>query len=1006
MATVSDITYGNFTPALYTPDYSFLRYALDKKSSQYEQGLQSVSSSYNVLKKNLTDPINAQRRDEYLKSANAQLQKMASSDLSLQENVNSANSIFQPMATDAAFLYDSSHTENNQRQLAKMKSWAESDDPETRKKFNQDIYNYVAGDLDSLKTANGDMSKYKVEGRSAFAYQDPLEKVQKAAKEYGFQFKKDVDGGTYLYSIEGGPEGRVSYMEFAKEILGNDDQYKQQTQILAKQHTSNLLSVAKKQSDNIGLSDEQILGKIGNSTYESLKTKHKTQIDGIKKDVDTSIADADAIITAATANGTINTPEVQQMINQKYAEAANKNKQYTSNLSYYTDRYGDDKTSKDKKAQYIKDFSTDPTSIFYNLYSMDDINRFANVRSLIGSTGIKKNEAYFEGFRINNEAQRIQENILNGIHDNSVQDRAENRQEQHEDWLESGKPTNGSNGVGSGGTGSGNGGSTKGPEIRYADQSTVNVTKTEGLTNLKNKLDTHAQNALNYLTTQNGGALSSLLTMGVKRDDISTLREYFINQNTDPNYKGTKEQRDALLNTYTALLSNAKATGDIKFRNELNSLHGKDVSQIDFHTLLDSAFSNYVPKNKDEYDNGYLMWQEHKKEMEQVKKYSTLFLAGRDAVVAGIKKDPAFEGLIVKNADGKDGLYGKEDVIKRLKKYNNITDDEKAEIASEYVNGTLDYTFHRSRIQGKEARETPAYSEITINGKKIKFDEEALFKHEPKEYKKLIDRVNNEIPIPNLPNELASHVESSPMFTIYGETQKNIVNVLTSPTLTNSDIKIYNGPNDNQNVDPKDQVAIRAKLTDKNFVEEGGVKVITQSGATGGLAVQVTVRAARNKDEKESGEYGKTYLFPIDINKTSSDVLKSFHTIQQASVYQSIKESGKTANMFDLTGLGVKVDVHPLMKGADTGEFTVTRQVFDKATNGFKEETFTKKYDLSKYTYEELKDYILKTVVNPSVYQRLDVNAQTAKTNIVTPGNPFTGSADDIKQAMHKKYGF
>ena len=113
MATVADITYGNFNPVLYTPDYSFLRYALYKKSSQYEQGLQSVSSSYNALKKNLTDPINAQRRDQYLKSANAQLQKMASSDLSLQENVNAANSVFQPLATDKAFLYDSYHTENN-----------------------------------------------------------------------------------------------------------------------------------------------------------------------------------------------------------------------------------------------------------------------------------------------------------------------------------------------------------------------------------------------------------------------------------------------------------------------------------------------------------------------------------------------------------------------------------------------------------------------------------------------------------------------------------------------------------------------------------------------------------------------------------------------------------------------------------------------------------------------------------------------------------------------------
>ena len=58
----TDIQYGGLDPVLYTPDFTFLRYVLDKKTALYEQGLKSVSSAYNNLKKETTDPENAKKR--------------------------------------------------------------------------------------------------------------------------------------------------------------------------------------------------------------------------------------------------------------------------------------------------------------------------------------------------------------------------------------------------------------------------------------------------------------------------------------------------------------------------------------------------------------------------------------------------------------------------------------------------------------------------------------------------------------------------------------------------------------------------------------------------------------------------------------------------------------------------------------------------------------------------------------------------------------------------------
>ena len=50
----TDIQYGGLDPVLYTPDFTFLRYILDKKTSSYEAGLKQASSAYNNLKKELS----------------------------------------------------------------------------------------------------------------------------------------------------------------------------------------------------------------------------------------------------------------------------------------------------------------------------------------------------------------------------------------------------------------------------------------------------------------------------------------------------------------------------------------------------------------------------------------------------------------------------------------------------------------------------------------------------------------------------------------------------------------------------------------------------------------------------------------------------------------------------------------------------------------------------------------------------------------------------------------
>ena len=203
----TDLVYNTIDPVLYTPDYAFLKYALDKKQARYDQGLDAVSSAYNNLKKNLTDPVLKERRDQFLKDAQGQLQKIASSDLSLGENINAANNVFDPLATNPAFIYDAYQTDRVNKGIQEMDDWAKSADMEVRKQYNPEIKAWLNRDLDSIRNGNGDIKNYHVQNRETFAAVDAQDILAKAAKDYGYTFKMDVPGHPYIVSVTGGTTG-------------------------------------------------------------------------------------------------------------------------------------------------------------------------------------------------------------------------------------------------------------------------------------------------------------------------------------------------------------------------------------------------------------------------------------------------------------------------------------------------------------------------------------------------------------------------------------------------------------------------------------------------------------------------------------------------------------------------------------------------------------------------------------------------------------------------------
>ncbi len=106
----------------FDPNLNYYSNVLSTKQQQYDSGLQKVNSIYgSVLNSPLLRVDNIQRRDKYFKSIEQDLQKVAGMDLSVDQNVNIATQLFDPVLKDQYIVKDMMYT----RQLGKSYDTAE-----------------------------------------------------------------------------------------------------------------------------------------------------------------------------------------------------------------------------------------------------------------------------------------------------------------------------------------------------------------------------------------------------------------------------------------------------------------------------------------------------------------------------------------------------------------------------------------------------------------------------------------------------------------------------------------------------------------------------------------------------------------------------------------------------------------------------------------------------------------------------------------------------------------
>jgi len=191
-------------PYLYDADFNRIDRLMYQRESLYKQGAQKVKNLYeSAFNSPMLRDSNIQNRDAYLKTITDSLKKVSATDLSLLQNQQNAESLFEPVVNDKNLLHDIRYTRQLYSGMSQAESYRNSSDPATRKMYWETGVKAMQYQAEEYRKADPNSAL----GMAAPKYTpnvDLMSLAQKAYKESGISVKEDVIKGRYIWSMKNG----------------------------------------------------------------------------------------------------------------------------------------------------------------------------------------------------------------------------------------------------------------------------------------------------------------------------------------------------------------------------------------------------------------------------------------------------------------------------------------------------------------------------------------------------------------------------------------------------------------------------------------------------------------------------------------------------------------------------------------------------------------------------------------------------------------------------------
>lgn len=369
-------------PVLAETDFNFVDKVLQRKQGLYQQGLEKVKNSYDsILYAPLTDKENFPIRDKYITQAKEDLKNLSSSDFSLPENIQAAQSIFSPFWTDEFIVKDTNLTRWYQSQGQKLSSWKDASDPKIREQYSGITAMYLNNGLEELKNAGRNKDAYdKLQKREAVPFANIEKYLEDMAKSDKMEIVWDAESpdGAYLVSTLNGERSKQKFANWAQGMIGNN--FYEQFRVTGVVENEERFKKIKQAFPT--MSDDQIRATIANDVVNELDRGYTKR----KSEVAVQIAEIDAMLK--------NLPKTLTPKNQEYLMQLAENKTALIGRAAAIDEEYKYFNTKDKEK--IKNYvTTSPDIYFATLAKQRTIDNWATGKASIESKTVKENSAWF-----------------------------------------------------------------------------------------------------------------------------------------------------------------------------------------------------------------------------------------------------------------------------------------------------------------------------------------------------------------------------------------------------------------------------------------------------------------------------------------------------------------------------------------------------------------------------------------------------------------------------------
>lgn len=353
------------------------------KQQQYMQGFNQVNSIYNSTfnKPVLGEEVNMLKQ-QYMTDITKQLKDFSSLDLSLPQNIETAEKAFEPMINDQVLNANRSLTANAQSQLGVAESYELSDDPKKRSQYHpaakQDIYDM----MEEITEAGLDPKNYqKIANRKFTPFFDIKQDIiDRFKSEKGMDLVYDEVQGNYIVKTANGERSLQNYEIMASDVL-NDPKYNAQLSIQARVEMNRKIRQTRAAMPNATRQQarEAVIQGMGNEAseyYGNLAEGLKTQASTLRQNL--------------TAMGPIETDPSKPGYDPRRLEIA---QNYGSQIAGLENKRV---SIVGRKADLIKSMSVNPEGYLAEKIRDGYTQSFARSRAANVSREIKTNEVPFK----------------------------------------------------------------------------------------------------------------------------------------------------------------------------------------------------------------------------------------------------------------------------------------------------------------------------------------------------------------------------------------------------------------------------------------------------------------------------------------------------------------------------------------------------------------------------------------------------------------------------------